>query len=46
MTVYTYQKAFKSFDFGQASASGMVMLLFSMTFTYFYLKMLNRGDQN
>jgi multiple sugar transport system permease protein len=44
LTVFTYQQAFKFFDFGRASASGMIMLIFSMLFTFFYLKMLKGGD--
>ncbi len=44
LTVFTYQQAFKFFDFGRASASGMIMLIFSMIFTFFYLKMLKGGE--
>ena len=44
LTVFTYQQAFKFFDFGRASASGMIMLIFSMIFTFCYLKMLKGGD--
>jgi multiple sugar transport system permease protein len=38
LTIYVYQSAFKFFDFGKAAASGIIMLIFSMVFTYFYLK--------
>ena len=44
LTIFTYQQAFKFFDFGRASASGMIMLIFSMLFTFFYLKMLKGGE--
>lgn len=44
LTIYIYQTAFKYFDFGKASAAGMIMLSFSILFTYFYLKVLNKEE--
>jgi multiple sugar transport system permease protein len=44
ITIYVYNLAFKYFDFGKASAAGMVMLVFSMIFTVFYLKALREGE--
>ena len=44
LTIYIYQTAFKYFDFGKAAAAGMIMLVFSIIFTYFYLKVLNKEE--
>ena len=43
LTIYVQQMGFKYFDFGKAAASGMLMLLVSLGFTYFY-KVVNRGE--
>lgn len=44
LTIYIYQTAFKFFDFGKAAAGGIIMLIFSILFTLFYLKSLNKED--
>lgn len=44
LTIFIYQTGFKNFDFGEAAAGGMIMLLFSLLFTYFYLKMTKEGE--
>ena len=44
LTIYVQQMGFKYFDFGKAAASGMLMLLVSLVFTYFYFKVVNRGE--
>jgi multiple sugar transport system permease protein len=44
LTIFIYHSAFKYFDFGKAAAAGMVMLVFSILFTYVYLKILNREE--
>ena len=38
------QTGFKYFDFGKAAAAGMLMLLVSLVFTFFYFKVVNRGE--
>ena len=46
LTAYLYTLAFTNFDFGTASAGGMVMLAVALIFTFFYLKAMNRrGDE-
>lgn len=45
LTIYIYNTSFKYFDFGKASAAGMIMLIFCAIFTVVYLKILNREDQ-
>jgi multiple sugar transport system permease protein len=45
LTIFIYHTSFKYFDFGKASAAGMIMLIFSAIFTVIYLKVLNREDQ-
>ena len=45
LTIYVQQMGFKYFDFGKAAASGMLMLLVSLVFTYFYFKVVNRGEE-
>lgn len=45
LTIYIYQTAFKFFDFGKAAAAGFVMLCFSSFFTFFYMKIINKGDK-
>ncbi len=44
LTIYIYQTAFKFFDFGKAAAAGMIMLGFSVLFTFIYLKVLNKEE--
>ena len=45
MTIFIQQTAFKSFDFGKAAAAGMLMLLVSLVFTFFYFRAVNRGEE-
>jgi multiple sugar transport system permease protein len=45
LTVFIYHTSFKYFDFGKASAAGMIMLVFCAVFTVIYLKALNREDR-
>ena len=44
LTIYVYNLAFRSFRFGEAAATGMIMLIFSLIFTSTYLKTLNKGE--
>jgi multiple sugar transport system permease protein len=44
LTIFIYHTSFKYFDFGKASAAGMIMLIFCAIFTVVYLKALNRED--
>jgi multiple sugar transport system permease protein len=44
LTIFIYHSAFKYFDFGKAAAAGMIMLVFSIIFTYIYLKVLNKEE--
>jgi multiple sugar transport system permease protein len=44
LTIYIQQTAFKYFDFGKASAAGIIMLIFSIIFTFFYFKIVDRGE--
>lgn len=44
ITIFIYNTAFRNFDFGMASAAGMIMLVFSLVFTYFYLRALKMED--
>lgn len=44
ITIFIYNTAFRNFDFGMASAAGMIMLVFSLLFTCFYLKALKMED--
>ena len=46
MTIFIQQTAFKSFDFGKAAAAGMLMLLVSLVFTFFYFRAVNRGEDD
>lgn len=46
LTIYVQQTGFKYFDFGKAAAAGMLMLLVSLVFTYFYFKAVNRGEED
>ncbi|MDR0598969.1 MAG: sugar ABC transporter permease [Treponema sp.] len=45
LTIFIYHTSFKYFDFGKASAAGMIMLVFCAVFTAVYLKALNREDR-
>ena len=45
LTIFVQQTAFKYFDFGKASAVGMIMLVASCIFTGFYFRALNRGEK-
>ncbi len=45
LTIFVQQNAFKYFDFGKASASGMLMLIVSLIFTYVYFKALTGGEE-
>ena len=45
LTIYVQQSAFKYFDFGKASAVGMLMLLASCIFTGIYFRALNKGEK-
>ncbi len=46
LTIFIYHTSFKYFDFGKASAAGMIMLVVSAVFTYFYLKRLNKEEND
>lgn len=46
LTIYVQQTGFKYFDFGKAAAAGMLMLLVSLVFTFFYFKVVNRGEED
>jgi multiple sugar transport system permease protein len=43
LTIYVQQTAFKYFDFGRASAAGVIMLIVSIIFTFFYFEIADRG---
>ncbi len=45
LTIYVQQNAFKYFDFGKASAAGMILLVFSLIFTFIYFKVLQGGEE-
>ncbi len=45
LTIYVQQNAFKYFDFGKASAAGMILLVFSLIFTFIYFKVLQGGEK-
>lgn len=44
LTIFIYRAGFKSFDFGLASAAGMILLIFSIGFTALYLKATKAGE--
>lgn len=44
LTIFVQQTAFKYFDFGKASAIGMLMLIFSCLFTWLYFKAIQKGE--
>jgi multiple sugar transport system permease protein len=45
LTVYLYHAAFTRFDFGLASAGGVLMLLCALLFSFLYIRMLNREER-
>ena len=45
LTIFVQQTAFKYFDFGKASAIGMIMLLASCLFTALHFRVLNKGER-
>jgi multiple sugar transport system permease protein len=45
LTVYLYHSAFTRFDFGVASAGGILMLAFALVFSFFYIRMINREER-
>lgn len=45
LTIYIQQNAFKYFDFGKASAAGIILLVVSLFFTFVYFKALKDGEQ-
>ncbi|MPM07563.1 Inner membrane ABC transporter permease protein YcjO [bioreactor metagenome] len=44
LIIFVQQTAFKYFDFGKASAVGMLMLIASCIFTSFYFRTLDKGE--
>ncbi len=44
LTIFVQQTAFKYFDFGKASAVGMLMLIASCIFTSFYFRTIEKGE--
>jgi multiple sugar transport system permease protein len=44
LTIFVQQTAFKYFDFGKASAVGMLMLIFSCLFTWLYFRAIRKGE--
>ena len=40
--IYVFQKAFVEFNFGYASAIGIIWLLFLVGFAWFYIKLMNK----
>lgn len=44
LTIYIQQNAFKYFDFGKASAAGMILLVVSLFFTLAYFRVLKGGE--
>lgn len=45
LTIFVQQTAFKYFDFGKASAVGMIMLVASCIFTVLYFRALSKGEK-
>lgn len=45
LTIYIQQVSFKYFDFGKGAAAGMIMLFFSAIFTYYYFKIVDKGEE-
>jgi len=46
LTIYVYQKAFEGLRMGEAAAGGMVLLVASLVFTIFYLRVLGDGEES
>ena len=44
LTIYVQQISFKYFDFGKGAAAGLIMLIFSAVFTYYYFKIVDREE--
>jgi multiple sugar transport system permease protein len=44
LTIFIYRAGFKSFDFGLASAAGMILLIISVLFTVLYMKATKAGE--
>lgn len=44
MTIYIYRTAFTNFQFGYASAAGVLMLAVALLFTVFYMKATKGGE--
>lgn len=44
ITIFIYQKAFEALRMGEASAAGVLVLTVTMIFTIFYLRLLDRTD--
>jgi len=44
ITIFIYQKAFEALRMGEASAAGVLVLIVTMIFTIFYLRLLDRTD--
>lgn len=45
LTIFIQQTAFQYFDFGKAAAAGMIMLVFSILFTVFYFRVVDRKEE-
>lgn len=43
LVAYMYQTAFEQFDMGYASAIGVLLFLFTLVFSYFNMRLLERG---
>ncbi len=43
LTIFLYHKAFEGLRMSEASTVGVILLVFSLIFTIFYLKMLDKG---
>ncbi|MEC0203728.1 sugar ABC transporter permease [Paenibacillus lautus] len=46
LTIFIYRAGFKSFDFGLASAAGMILLAISIVFTVMYMKATKAGEMS
>jgi len=46
LTIYVYQQAFEGLRMGEAAAGGMVLLVASMLFTIFYLRVLGGEEES
>lgn len=43
-TIFVYRSGFEYYQFGEAAAGGMILLLFSLAFTFIYMKVTKAGD--